>query len=420
MGHANEMVPKNVNSKSKLGRGGSKDAAGSDLGFSLQRTRFLARLLEAEPGDTVCLEVFDDVRVETHDGQVLAEEDKSSVSGNALTDRSVNLWKTLANWVVAAQEIDISATRFEIYLGRPGGGSFSNLFKAAGTTEEAIAALETVRSDLWGPGPRYPTRGEVADSIAGYVETVFGSITVSAQIIAQLDIEVGSGDQHADLKPIFLSKLVSDDALSDVAQWSHGWVKTRIDRLSEKKQPARISRDEFHRALLNFVRAHDRLDILHSFAGRPTPAQVHSERLRNYVAQLEIVDEDDVSILGAINDYLMAAADRTAWADRGDIDPAAFGRLEGDLERTWSNLKKQVSIEHNKKSPMDRGRLVCLKCLQHRFELGGLALPTHFVPGSFHALSDDLRIGWHPDYRHLLKTHKSRWTPEMVTADGDA
>jgi hypothetical protein len=39
----------------------------------------------------------------------------------------------------------------------------------------------------------------------------------------------------------------------------------------------------------------------------------------------------------------------------------------------------------------------------HDALLEGLALPPHFTPGSFHALSDRTVIGWHPNYKILLQ-----------------
>ena len=52
----------------------STSVPGTYLGFAVQATRFLAHLLTAEPGDAVCLEVFDDVGVEQADGVTVAEQ----------------------------------------------------------------------------------------------------------------------------------------------------------------------------------------------------------------------------------------------------------------------------------------------------------------------------------------------------------
>ncbi len=71
-------------------------------GFSLQATRFLFYLLKAKQDDIISLEYFEDVGVEELDGTILAEQDKSYLSSNPLSDRSVVFWKTFRNWVDAA------------------------------------------------------------------------------------------------------------------------------------------------------------------------------------------------------------------------------------------------------------------------------------------------------------------------------
>ena len=76
----------------------SSEARGQLLGYSLQFPRALLRLLECSPGDAIGIEIMGDVSKFLPGGTVLSEEDKSSISGNALTDKSVNLWKTFYNW----------------------------------------------------------------------------------------------------------------------------------------------------------------------------------------------------------------------------------------------------------------------------------------------------------------------------------
>ena len=84
-------------------RSSRTNASGIYLGFSLQATRFLIHLLKANPGDVVCLEVFDDVAVVRVDGTLFVEQDKSNLATNPLSNRSLQLWKTLHNWIGAGK-----------------------------------------------------------------------------------------------------------------------------------------------------------------------------------------------------------------------------------------------------------------------------------------------------------------------------
>jgi hypothetical protein len=86
------------------------NAPGQLLGYVLQLPRALCHLLKGGPGDIVCVELLGDVATRSSSGETISEEDKSSISGNPLTDRSSNLWKTFSNWIDAVNEGILNAS----------------------------------------------------------------------------------------------------------------------------------------------------------------------------------------------------------------------------------------------------------------------------------------------------------------------
>ena len=384
----------------------STNAASAYLGFSLQATRLLARLLEAQAGDTVCLEVFEDVGVEKKDGRRIAEQNKSNLATNPLSDRALPFWKTLRNWVGACQDgtLDVDTTYFEIYTSNVASGAIVKAFDGASDIGAAATALAIARKTLLetsdGNSP-----SDVAQTLAPHLAIVFGrnEETLVAKIIAHFRYRTGSGDPHTDLKPLLTAKLVSEDAYNDVVRWAHGWVKQRIDTLINDGKPASIAYGDFHLALLGFVQTHDRLDILRSVAGSPTTEQLENElQLRAYIRQLRLVDVDDSDLLAAANDFLRSVVDRTAWAERGMIDEHSFDQFADELNTTWRHKKDKIGIAHADKAPVLQGRLLFRECMEHQAPLDGLHTPAHFTRGSWHALTDDQAIGWHSDYVALL------------------
>ncbi len=121
-------------------------APGQYLGWSLQETRFVQTLLEARPGTTVTLEVFEDVGSETRTGQRRAVQTKSALTQNPIADHSVDLWKTFANWTkaVLAGELSIQNTIFELYVSAPKNGRIVRRFHDA-RSPEAARFLTAVR-----------------------------------------------------------------------------------------------------------------------------------------------------------------------------------------------------------------------------------------------------------------------------------
>lgn len=384
----------------KLARRKSSSAADTYRGFSLQATRFLLRLLEADIGETVCLEVFDDVGIQHLDGSRTAEQDKSNVVSNPISNRSVEFWKTFRNWIEASQrgELDPNRTRFILYASHPTHGEIAKSFSEKSSVKEATAAIEAAKVALGGNIAHLP------DSLRPHVEVFFQTeqMLVSS-IVARFSLEIGAGNPHEEVRAAFLKELVSEDAVDDVLRWAHGWVKTEVDQLHNDRKPAFIHKSEFHKAALNYVRTHDRVTILRSVAGKPTDAEIQGEiAFRDYVRQLQLIDVNDEDVLEAVNDFLRASIDRTKWADQGWIDESSLVDFADKLERTWKNYRDKTFIGHSDKPLPQQGKLLLRECLGHELKLDRLEVPTHFTCGSWHTLAEDRTIGWHPQYLERL------------------
>ena len=228
-----------------------------------------------------------------------------------------------------------------------------------------------------------------------------------ATIVAHFTVDTHEHPEDA-LRPLLLEKLVGEDALDDILTWSQGWVKRTIDAFLERGQPARVARQEFHQALLKYVRLHDRDSILRSVAGKVTDKQIATElAVRTYVRQLQLIDVNDLNILVAVNDFLTASVDRTTWSNQGLISETALDTFESELALTWYNKQLRTHAGHADKPTVSQGQLLFADCMEHHTTLDGLETPAAFVRGSWHALAEDLTIGWHPDYKTLLPDLKS-------------
>lgn len=382
-------------------------APGQYLGYSLQATRFLMRLLDAPPNWTVSLEVFEDVGVETGEGNRIAEQSKSTLEGNPVSDHAVDLWKTFSNWLDAAQsgELNPETTLFELYISHPKTGEIVKSFARAQSSAEALKALHQAREKLWGPATAFPLRPTVSKTIVPYVDKVFEADDhVISRIIQNFHFTSGSGSPHEDLRGRFASTFVPSEIVDDALAYALGWVKKKTDRLLEQKKPARISAESFQAAIVSFVRKHDNRTILNTFAGIPSHQQIEQDlKLRTYVRQLDIIEADDEQKIGAVTDFLRASVDRTQWGAKGLVHESSFDEFEDAMLRTWGNHKRKTDIRLAGHPDVQKGRYLYLECSSHQATLEGLQVPTHFTPGSFHALADDLVVGWHPHYKRELE-----------------
>lgn len=385
---------------------------GQYLGYSLQCSRMLDHLLRAKPGDCVSLEVIGDVATVSPDGSTVAEEGKSRTGGgNPISDRAIDFWKAIRNWADAVQagQLEPSRTKFRLYTSRPFESNIAERFTRASTRIAAKQELDAARSDLWSSVER------VADGpLSGHLRAVFSADPeLITAIIERFEIESGTGSSIDDMRLVLQKMLVPSELLDHVLRSMLGWLKMLTDSQIERGQPATVEYDEFHREMLALTRKLDHQQFLASVASEPSKKRVREHlRLRTYVRQLDLIEVDDDEKIRAVIDFMKAEADRIHWAAKGRVHSTSFDEFEIDLISAWRNYRRRCGVLAKAYGAAEQGKLLYADCGLHAPKLQGIELPAHFCRGSFHALADVLKIGWHPEYSILLRGTRRR--------DGDA
>ncbi len=290
-------------------------------------------------------------------------------------------------------------TYFIVYAPRANKGNIVESFHNAKNIEDAKKTLSKARETLAREGG-----WNISDAAKEHVEVVFNADAyLVASVITRLTVDTIEDSPENTLKSLLLEKLVGEDSFDLVIRWAHGWVKQSIDRFLEHGQPPRIVKKDFHVPLVNFVRTHDRISILQSVAGAPSEKEIEAEiAVRNYVKQLRVIDLDDVDVFEAVNDFLSASVDRTTWSDLGMISKDSLDTLEKELKITWRNKQRRTHLGFDNKKEKEQGQIIYMDCMEHDARVDGLETPRQFIRGSWHALADDLVIGWHPQYITML------------------
>jgi len=380
---------------------------GQYLGFSVQVNRMLSHLLAAPEGSTVSLEVLGDVARRDRDGSVLVEEVKNRTSrGNPVANRSLDLWKTLRNWTDAIVDgtIDIATSSFVLHVSGDFSGQIVRAFHDATDESRATTALDLASSELLRDRKTGKPR-KLATELKPHVDRVLAEENAESvvKLIVAFRLEHGSPLSRDELLGHLRTKAIGEQALEPTLTHLLGWVKDQTDQLISCGKPATIAQHEFALELLSLVRKFDRSEILTSFAPQPGRVEIEDHlETRTYVRQLEIVDAPHDDQLAAITDYLRAEADRIAWATDGTVHESTYDELEDSLRSAWKNHRTRVNAQLASEPEETRGRVLLAECSLHSVKIQGLDPPDHFCRGCFHALADDLTVGWHPSYKALL------------------
>ncbi|WP_078812335.1 ABC-three component system protein [Prosthecobacter debontii] len=362
-------------------------------------TELLAR---AGPGDLVSLEVLDDIAVQKVGGEVSLVQSKSALTSNPVADRALPLWKTFSNWATELAEMrDFTKLSLVIAVSNPRSGDFATLFHNASTLDEAKSALLLTKNAF---------KDELSSATSDKKDLTFhlkrffqSELNISCEIIRCFRLETNIVSPQEDLPNCF--PFIPESHLEDIVVHALGWVKRQAEILIEKRLPAILSRDDFHKEMVTFIRKHRERAILRSFAPAKIPDDKKAELMpRMFVRQLETVGADFLDRVQAVSDYFRTAYDKTRWGALGEIHPTSFDEFNDDLHRAWQNVRRQVEVQHSSLNDAGRGLLVYSECCRHSADLEGQKVPNHFVPGSFHHLSDEQLVGWHPRFAEILAT----------------
>ena len=378
-------------------------APGQHLGYTLQETLLTHRLMDASPGSQLSLEVIEDLAVSSPDAPVEVIQVKSALVTNPIADRSVQLWKTLSNWLQLVNEgvLDLERTKFLIYISKPNIGPLAERFSSAASIEDAEAAVAEAKSQFWGKAPRYAERAKLPAGLARYLNAVLEDGRL-ARLLTRFQIQFGSGSPIADFENTLEKQFIAQGQVKDLSTHALGWIRREIAILLERQMPAVVSRDKFYTEMNAFLRKISINNILLSYAGAPTNQQKKAELPKTYVRQLQLINLDDDDILSAITDFLSASANRAEWGRQGLVHESSFDDLNSALTNRWRN-HRIAARARNHADPLHHGQSLYADCMGNQMLIEGMDPPDGFIRGCFQTLADDSTIGWHPDYQKLLR-----------------
>ena len=382
----------------------STEARGQLLGYSLQFPRALLRLLEISSGCSVGIEVSGDVSVFFPEGITLSEEDKSSIAGNALTDKSTNLWKTFYNWchLVQEKDIDVERVRFVLYTNHSVSvDSFVQWLSEAKT----IDAINPILDKIHALYKELPTTHDIYP----YLDYLLNEgLDIFRGLIPNFELAQhhGTKDLYAEIDNAIRNKIVPDSEIAYVRDELGGWLQREINMKIAAHETPIITFESFRHYMLPLLQK-VRTKKLIDFAVNKLPSNVDLENIAKnrpiYVQQLELIDSEASEILEAVSDFYRATTNRQAWIERDYVDEASMNDFQERLQTFHTAEQKRQSIIHKDLSPEEQGKILLYNCKERNELLNDMTPPDRTISGTYHFLANEKSIGWHPNWVNMLK-----------------
>jgi hypothetical protein len=376
------------------------NAAGQLLGYSLQFPRALYHLIRIGPGGNVGIEIHGDVSSYEDTGAVVSEEDKSSISGNPLTDRSTDLWKTFYNWInaIADGELDLKLTQFVLYCNQTGKKALVDKFHSASTPQEAAEAIEATKEELGDTDAKHSI-WQYYDFVINQNEKIF------SELIQQFELQIGTAAAYDDVIFEFKRMSIPDGLIDHVVNTVMGWLQREIlERIADRKQ-AIISWAEYNK---KFLILYDRIrqNELIDFASELLPSDEEISgfiRVRpTYIKQLELIKCPDNDLVCAVSDFMRADINRAKWIENETLDEETARDFEGKLQSFWRNCLSDIEITQSGIAEEGRGKLLLSRCHARQESIRGISPPDRTIQGTYHTLADKKNVGWHPRWDELI------------------
>ncbi len=386
----------------------SHTVPGSQAGSMFQPVRALHWLATAPRGATVGVETEDDVTVLLESGgktRKIREQDKTSTQDKSLPygDKSESLWNTLAIWVNAVKsgEVELEFTQFFLVTNKDirANGLALQMSKADNETKasECYNRLVTIRSTMKG--------GSKVDQKAKEVMAL-GKEDL-CKLIHQITCEkfsavLGSKDRAEIASKFHLTERESHDIIIDQLI---GWLSTTLISMWNNGKPGWIHREAMDNQL-------DRLrGELRRKRFRASPARelLISEEEKNkqieklFVKQLEIISAEEDIAYEAIVDFIRCGKEKLRFAQEGKLTGADWDEFHTKLEEKWKTIFRLYKLEEH--IPEEKlGQKVFHKTMAiEEPRVGEVETEQYLVKGSYHHLSNELSVGWHPKYKKILQ-----------------
>ncbi|OGO91755.1 MAG: hypothetical protein A2Y17_13425 [Clostridiales bacterium GWF2_38_85] len=392
-------------------------AVGQLQGYLLQVRHMLFELISLDD-ITVSVESLDDVAIQSEDGSICAEQIKSvTSSNNPIADRSVVFWKTLYNWhdYITNGSLSLDKTIFKMIV-------VANKEIASGTVAESFSnsideatareVFQAARKTLW--GEKEELKSDVPESYSKYLEKLFAPENAPAviNIIRKMSVEVHENDYDDKLRAKFnrIPALISEfsDAL---LIFMLGWVNEKVNEQGQQGQAALIKSSEFNTALQAQMRMYNQRDAIPALSQAIDDSAVRIEVNQQdvYIQQLDLIESDFDSKLEAASEYLRTSAEKTMRAEKGLFTPQSLNEYTEAMKQLWNNKRRLVELA-NTDTDVTKGKRLYLSLRESAInqKLQGNEVPIFFGTGTLQTLANapknDPSIGWHSQYKELLKT----------------
>jgi hypothetical protein len=380
-------------------------AAGPMLGYLYQCRQALLLAIELSkrfPSLSISIERFDDVALQEGSTPTLQAQLKHHISPGLLSDTSADIWKTLRIWseqVKVNPQLPFEIKFAIITTGTAGVSSAAALLRPGRRKEDEEAALKLLETAA-------VTSANEATKVA---RQVFLALTMQERrslvgAILVFDNAPNITNARSEIADL-LNFATPIEHIEKLVDHLEGWWFAAVVRsLTDSNEPS-ISLLTLRSKIDEIAAAFRYGDLLlHPNVEAPPDAEDLASDSRTFVRQMRCVGLPQPSVDGAKRDFYRATTQRSEWVRESALLDGEAQRYDDALVDRWERecLAQADGTDlssDEKKQAHGRNVFHWANRSQVPFRNRHEAWLT---TGSYHVLSESIRVGWHPDFRKLF------------------
>lgn len=381
------------------------------LGFDFQYYFFILKLLHLKPGESIGLEVIDDVHTTTLDNDCqIYYQVKHTIHENInLTTRDPDLWKTLSNWSKVISDDNDGRTNEKQqleFLKKSEFVIFSN--KLDNEDNEVINLINSFKQSLINISSFVKKLNKIrlettSKKITTYIDDLLSlKQSVLEKFIININFELGENDIFPMIYKSLKGKMVDEKNIEEVFRNLDSDMRKDNFITIKSGNKFEISFDDFYKKYkIYFQVSASKLPIRPLNSSLPSILEIKEQIFIKQLLDIEDFETDDFDQLTQLTTHMLKLEDNIfKWFENGEITRNKYESFHSNTKTIWGNILRSKK----------RGGLTQEKSLEiidelrkEKLSIDGQELDIEMSNGEFYYLSNIPEIGWTLDWERYKK-----------------
>jgi len=386
----------------------------TSIGFDYQYYYFLYRLLNLKMGQSVGLEVKDDVHTALDsDFQLLFQlkhtvQKATSGAAIALSELDSDLWKTLHNWAkvisdevenrksVASQLAFVKKTEFHLVTNKSE-SKLNKFLQLVAQFQNGIVSFQEIEQHL-----KDLLTKSSDQKIKSYISAVMElSDEVLKEFVPRLFVELGEDDVIGLVKRALHEKIIDESKIDAVFARLDSNLREDNFIAIKKGGQVVIKYEEFIKRYRN-VFADARSTRLSLPPFKPAlPDDIFAQKFIKQLLEIKDLKPDDIeSAVEYTTQKMRITRYLEQWLQSGELVIDEVNDLHDEVILRWKNeFKGAFDKCANLTDVVDKALEILKELRRHRFKVAAAELNLELSNGELYYLSEESKIGWHRDWK---------------------